>query len=313
LVKKNEFKKAFKDPKKAIGIAKTRLDFESGKLFFKNTAGLKNNLDGTLTNLSTKKITKKSNSLSHDRVLTLKTKGYVNFEYPFDTSLLDQIQKEYLLLIENDKTSFVRTEHDGKVYSRMIKTAWKTIPSSQKLITDEIKIFVEEYFQRHFQILDITAWRNYSVETDVSNEKELFASHWHCDGKNTSIITLFINLMNVTENNGPFMIQSKERTKELIKMGFGSRHEYNLPMNIVEDSNHVVSHTGKIGSSMIVTTEECLHRASHPKDGNFRDILQIRFIPSNEPLKDDWSDHCIGIDFEKLSKEKLQKQLQIHT
>ena len=97
MVKKNEFKKAFKDPKKAIGIAKTRLDFESGKLFFKNTAGLKNNLDGTLTNLSTKKITKKSNSLSHDRVLTLKTKGYVNFEYPFDTSLLDQIQKEYLL------------------------------------------------------------------------------------------------------------------------------------------------------------------------------------------------------------------------
>ena len=42
-------------------------------------------------------------------------------------------------------------------------------------------------------------------------------------------------------------------------------------------------------------------------------ILQIRFIPSNDPLKDDWPDRCIGTDYEKMSKAKLLEKLQTHT
>jgi len=314
LVKKSEFGKAVKNPKKAIGIAKTRMDNFTGKLLFKNTAGLQNNLQGSLTKFKTRKDTRISKkSVPQNMISDLRTKGFANLDNPFDELLIKQIQKEYNEAIENDKQSFIRTEYEGQVFSRMINTAWKTIPSSQKLVSEYVQDIIEEYFQGYFQVLDITAWRNHHVPKEITEKKELYASHWHCDGKNTAIITLFINLKDVTENDGPFMIQSKQHTKELIKKGFDSRHEYNLPKEVIEDPKHVLKHIGKAGATMIVSTEECLHRASHPTADHFRDILQIRFIPSNEPLNDDWPDRCVGTDYEKLSKEKLREQLQTYT
>ena len=38
------------------------------------------------------------------------------------------------------------------------------------------------------------------------------------------------------EKDGPFTVQSKVRTKELIKAGFGNRDHYDLPLNVLEDS-----------------------------------------------------------------------------
>ena len=314
LVKKSEFIKALKDPKKAVKIARTRADFTAGKVLYKNTAGLQNNLEGSITKIKTRKDTRTEKSeISEKLISDLQTNGYVNLGTPFDSSLIEQIQKEYLDSIENDDFSFIRTEYEGQTFSRMIKSAWKTLPSSQKLLTDYVKDIISEYFRGHFQVLDITAWRNEHVPKEITDKKELYASHWHCDGKNTTIMTLFLNLKDVSENDGPFMIQSRSRTKELIKNGFKNRHEYGLPHSVVEDPNHVIKHVGSLGSAMIVSTEECLHRASHPEKDHFRDILQIRFIPSNEPLSDDWPDRCIGTDYEKMSKEKLREQLQTHT
>jgi len=314
LVKKSEFRKAVKDPKKAIGIAKSRMDFLTGKLFYKNTAGLQNNLQGSLTKLTTRKINRIDTHKVPDKIISdLKTNGYTNLSYPFDEVLVKQIQKEYNDAIENDEHSFIRTEYEGKVFSRIINSAWKTLPSSQKLVSEYIKNIVEQYFQGYFQVLDITAWRNLHIPREITEKKELYASHWHCDGKNTAIITLFMNLKEVTEKDGPFMIQSRQRTKELIKNGFGSRHDYKLSLGVLEDPKHVVKHVGKAGATLIVNTEECFHRASHPDAEHFRDILQIRFIPSNEPLKDDWPDRCVGTDYEKMSKEKLRDRLQTYT
>ena len=314
MVKKSEFIKALKDPKKAVEIARIRSDFTVGKIIYKNTAGLQNNLQGSITKFKTRKDTRsKTNNDLKTLISNLKTNGYVSLEYPFDDSLIEKIHQEYIDAINDDKFSFVRTEYDGKTYSRMIKTAWNTIPSSQKLVSEYVQNIFSEYFKGHFQVLDITAWRNEHVPKEITEKKELYASHWHCDGKNTAIMTLFLNLKEVTESDGPFMIQSRPRTKELVEKGFGNRHDYGLPQKEVEDQNHVVKHVGEMGSAMIVSTEECLHRASHPENGHFRDILQIRFIPSNDPLKDDWPDRCIGTDYEKMSKAKLLEKLQTHT
>lgn len=97
---------------------------------------------------------------------------------------------------------------------------------------------------------------------------------------------------NSSAMSGPLHFQSIQRTQELIKKGYKTRHDYNLPIEIIEDPKHVLKHVGSIGSTVWVNTQYCLHRAGIPKPNHARDMLQLRIIPSREPLYEDWLDRC---------------------
>ena len=173
------------------------------------------------------------------------------------------------------------------------------MPSSSARLTDEIKDMLKGHYKGSFQVHHVLAWRNYHVPPAVIEEKKLFASNWHCDGRDTSRVTLFINLSDVTEDHGPLHVQSKQRTKELIKMGFGGRHNYKLPEDVIEDPNFVVKNIGPPGTSVLCNPQLCLHRAGIPGPNKIRDIMEFRFKPSNQPLDKDWIDK---IDEENIAK-----------
>jgi hypothetical protein len=71
-----------------------------------------------------------------------------------------------------------------------------------------------------------------------------------------------------------------------MKMNFGHREDYQIPMEILEDPKHVVKFTGQAGSAIFANTTTCLHRAGNPQ--NTRDILQFMFKSSDKPLPKDW-------------------------
>jgi len=77
-------------------------------------------------------------------------------------------------MIEDDEFSFVRSEYNGKVYSRMINRAHKQIPQIKNMITRELKELISEYFGGNFQIVYTAMWRNYHVPPEVQAEKEIF-------------------------------------------------------------------------------------------------------------------------------------------
>lgn len=291
MVKASEIPKAIKNPKNAVKVAHSRFNFSMGKLLFKNTAGLEANLKGRKSRQLMKKYHHREQP-KNPKVIELQKNGYVNLGIPFDRKILEKVIEKYNKMIEDDEFSFVRSEYKGKVYSRMINRAHKQIPELKSMITEELKELFREHFGGNFQIVYTAMWRNYHVPPEVQAEKEIFSSGWHCDGANTEEITLFINLSDVKEDDGPLHIQSIERTEELVKLGFKTRQDPGLPLNILEDPKHLIKHTGKPGTTILANSSICMHQAGIPEAGRIRDIMQFRIDPSIEPLKDDWELYC---------------------
>lgn len=285
LMKRKYIKKGIKNPRNALYVIRVNTDLYLSKKVFKNDAGFAHNIHGTLTNLKTKKNTINSN---HPKASELNIKGYTTLGTPFESSTIEKIVTKYNNLIEDNNESSIRTEFEGTVYSRMVNQIYKKIPEIAELITDEIATIIKQHYRSDFQVHHVLAWRNHHVPPEVVAKKELFASHWHCDGRDTSRITLFVNLSDVTEEHGPLHVQSKERTKELIKLGFGGRHQYNLSMEIVEDPKYVIKNIGPSGTAVLCNPQLCFHRAGIPEPSKIRDMLEIRFKPSNEPLPQNW-------------------------
>jgi len=288
-MKKGYVIKAIQNPKNAFYVVKVNLDLFLGKKIYGNTAGFRHNILGELTRLKMKKqLSYDNNKLKNPLVAELDINGYAKLGKFYDDSVIESILTKYNKIIEDDAFSTVRTEYKGKIYSRYINMVYKKIPEIANLLTNDIRLIIKGHYRGHFQVHHVLAWRNYHVPPEVVAEKEMFASHWHCDGRDTTRVTLFVNLSDVTDNNGPLHVQSKQRTKELVRKGFGGRHDYNLPNDIVEDPRHVVKLTGPKGTAILCNPQLCLHRADIPGHDQQRDILEIRFKPSNEPLYNDW-------------------------
>lgn len=289
--------KAIKDPKNAAYVIRTNFDKIAGRLLFKNTAGLKNNLEGKKLE---SKIKKRSIDPQHidPSVINLTENGYANLGKPFNDSTIKQIVERYNKMIDDDKFSYVRSQYDGQVYSRAINRAHRHFPEFKNLMTEDLIKMIEQYYRGNFQIIDVTMWRIYPVPQEVSSKKEIYGSYWHCDGDNTIITTMFVNMTDTTEKDGPLHLIPIKRTKELIKMGYKSRHDYNLSQEVIEDKKYLIKHTGSPGSTAWVSTHYCLHRAGIPEEGHYRDMLQLRFMPSDEPISSNWAEKCKDNDAE---------------
>ena len=296
-MKKQYISKAIRNPKNAFYVVKVNLDLSAGKILYGNTAGLRQNILGSLTKMKIKQHKQKL-SLS-DTVLHLDEFGYVKLDNLYDQNMLQKFIDSYSKLIEDDRYSTIRTEYKGKVYSRYVNMIYKQIPEIKNFLTDQLIRIIKDHYGGNFQVHHVLAWRNYHVPEELTKGKEMFASHWHCDGRDTTRITLFVNLCDVSGNTGPLHVQSINRTKELVKMGFKGRHDYSLPIEVVEDPNHVVKLIGPPGTAILCNPQLCLHRADIPAKGQIRDIIEFRFKPSNKPLDENWNN---TIEEENISK-----------
>ncbi len=281
----NNIRRALKNPKRALKVGRTLTDESLGKLFYGNLSGFKNNIKGK------RKLTKSLNQAeveSNLQVQELWSKGFLKLGEPHKKSDLEAIRSKYNKMIESDEFSFVRTQYKGEAYTREILNASKNIPELASLLNNDIIDLIEQYYDSHFEVISVICWRNYHVPPKIVEETETISNRWHCDKQNTDYFSLFVLLSDVTEEDGPLHVQPIDRTKYLIKNGFGNRHNYNVSPELLNNPKYVTKATGPSGSSFLVHTEFCLHRAGIPSHGRFRDIIQFRFSPSKKPLQNDW-------------------------
>jgi len=278
---------AAKNPRRAFNVLKYRTDVQIGKLFFKNTAGFSHNINGIrrkkkLNNYQLK--FKSKNKISEE----FKLNGNVLIGQPFDDSLIAKLSDEFNQIIDDKKLSSIRAQHDGEVFSRSIPEIISKIPNVKKLMTEKIIDIFEQYYGSHIQILDVVGWRNYHVPNEINKKIHLYSDDWHCDGHDITYTKLFVYLTDVDEDDGPFLTQSIQSTKELIKKGFGSRNNPKLPQEIMENLEYTTKYTGPKGTALVANTTVCLHKATIPKKGHYRDLIQFFIISSSTPLSDDW-------------------------
>ena len=259
-----------------------RIDDSASKKIFGNTAGAKNNITGTISGM------KPGNKVENDLAEELKKKQNLVLEKPYEDSLIKKILSKYSGMIEKEEFTYGTGEYNGKAYSIHIANPHRNIPEVGHLIEGDIVKIIEGYYGGSFKVTRIDLWRNLHTPKEIESTKETFSNYWHCDARDVKYLKLFVLLSDVTENDGPFHIIFQDRTKQLMKMGFGTREDYNISQNELEDPKYTEKIEGKIGTAYFANTQLCLHKAGMPSKNHSRDVVQFVIEPHDKPLEKNW-------------------------
>ena len=221
----------------------------------------------------------------------LRRHGYVMLPPIYPTALVEVIRKKAGDALSNPKTSLPRQQAapDGNQYSWYVKDLASAVPEVQDLLTDEIIATIQNCMQAHIRVAVAKIYRNYPVPEDVYRQRELHSNHWHFDHhRGAGLIKIFYLVNDVADEDGPFCLQPRPRSRFLMRNGFGDRDDYRLPNAVLEDSDYIIKLTGPAGTAMVCDSTVCLHRAGDVAAGHQRDILQFQLMPSTTPLASDW-------------------------
>jgi hypothetical protein len=175
---------------------------------------------------------------------------------------------------------------------------------------------LKKYYRNDIAVLNVQIRRNYGLRDKsfyskkIKNKNfEFYNMYFHCDYYTMNYFKLFINLQDITTNDGPLTFYSIKDTKKFVSQSkYKNRNFYS---DLKLDSE--IQNCGNLGDSLILNTSQCIHRAGIPKFGNHRDVLFINFVALPKKINDifyfekDYEDEIWGssnILAKKFSKPK---------
>jgi hypothetical protein len=274
-------------------ILRSKINIWLGKIIFKNGGGLVSNSIGAYIKrrdpYKAKKLGfhKKENSM----VDSLKEKGFL---------ILDDLQNEktisQLSVFWNKYADQQELPVSGRLELSSVdneKDEDGLIPLLENLITVDIQDFLESYFGSYSRIINYHLYRNRKPPHLSELDSYGATANWHTDGSTSESIKLFFMLSDVTENNGPMEAISIEDSRNVfIKNSFFYPDSKGETRKFINEKAQIFSFQGKAGSLYYALTNDALHRATIPKDGEYRDLLVFYITssskkrPVNQQLKE---------------------------
>jgi len=183
------------------------------------------------------------------------------------TEIIDEY-KDKFLIEENKKDKDTKrlflSLNDVDKKNFMVKIKKKLRPSIEQL---------ENYFNCNVVVTDVKMIRNYNHNDQNNLDVEHYSNHFHQDSYLMTYNKIFINLMDISENDGPLEIVPDEMRKSFIKsFNYKDRNDYNTS----GDSSLIYKNTGKKGDCFLFSSPRVFHRAGVPQ--KFRDNLVIIII-----------------------------------
>lgn len=170
------------------------------------------------------------------------------------------ISRRELEILKNSAT--LKILNGDYLLNQLDSTACKTL-----------KAKIENFLSVKIKICNILIWRNF-----YTDDPRLFSGDWHFDRRPTHWLRLFILLEDVNDYQGPFLFVTKEESKRAVLQGFKRLDKnWQLKMNSNLQINKVLKFIGTRGSSMVVDTQNLLHRAGVSEPGHSRDMLEVVF------------------------------------
>ena len=214
-----------------------------------------------------------------------------------DISLKDEISEL------KDRFFFKNQEEKNKkknLFDLDVNSKKKFLSKIKKKLSPFLKK-LENYYGCDCKISDVVMWRICNFQNKNNLEEEHFAEHFHQDSYLMTYSKIHINLMDVTEDDGPLEIIPRENRSAFVK-SFNYKDRYNY--NFFGDKNLIKKNIGKIGDCIVWSSPQVYHRAGIPK--NHRDMCQIILIS----LPKKYSKELDKINDEKLfdnNQEDFQK------
>ncbi|MDC0249959.1 hypothetical protein OAK18_01000 [Candidatus Pelagibacter sp.] len=156
---------------------------------------------------------------------------------------------------------------------------------------------LEKYFNCDVFISDIEIWRNYNHNDTLNLGVSHFGNHFHQDSYTMTYSKIFVNLMDINEDDGPLEVIPREKRNSFIKsFNYKDMDNYNL----FGDKTLIKKNVGKIGDCCLFSSSQIFHRAGVPK--NYRDNMQIILVTIPKKL----SEELHTIDNEKLFEKNYE-------
>lgn len=152
------------------------------------------------------------------------------------------------------------------------------LPTEMSNIIDRHFDDIVAYLGKNFVHDKTAVWRNYSFPHEFLSH-DIYSNVWHQDSdEGNRCLKIFLLVHDVDVSRGPFrFIEFKSVKKHWDKL----RERYSVKnVRSLSKFDEEVLFCGKKGDYIIVDTSKCMHRASVPEQGKFRDIIQLSLYPS---------------------------------
>lgn len=183
------------------------------------------------------------------------------------SEIIDEYKNKFFFKDNNNEKGLARqffTLNNFDKKNFILKIKKKLQPSFNEL---------EKYFNCDVLIADIKLVRNF-YHADKDNLKiEYYSNHFHQDSYIMTYNKIFINLMDITEDDGPLeVIPDQNRDLFIKSFNYKDRNNYNTQ----GDNNLIYKNTGKKGDCFLFASSRIFHRAGVPK--NYRDNMSIIIV-----------------------------------
>ena len=243
------------------------------KVMFGNASGFYNNVYGLINLFLLQRASTytSQNKECHESAATLRKLGYLFLDTQLDSDSLNRIKKEVQDCFSTGINSTSIVNGATKVIADVEK-----IKGLNELFTDRIKSILREYYGCDFCVRSVEVWRNHHVENVDARRTEIFSNTFHQDagGIVTGVRIFFLLKDGVSRKNGALRFHDRIESTKLIRY-LTYFHRYLLTKsarNIIYKSESIHYFEGNLGKVCIMNPHHCLHAASIPEKGTFRDM-----------------------------------------
>ncbi|AZH26329.1 phytanoyl-CoA dioxygenase family protein [Haloplanus aerogenes] len=304
--------KVVNDPMSVVRFARTmtkRADYRLGRDVFGHSNKLSSSLAGNLAIKRAQLSGSNGQSSIQSEARRLREAGIAELGQPYDQSTISEIKSRFDEIIGEKSYTYTRgangTDYSFGIDSTTFDLA-EEFPAVANVVTSDILEVLHGYYGTWTKPIRVNMWRNHHVPPEVVESSEVFSNYWHTDPHTTDHVKLFVYLTDVDENNGPFHAVSTADSLSITNDYKRSRD--GVPNGRVRaEAREIHKFTGPAGSAALCNTNTNLHRAGIPAEGNHRDLLQVVFAPSSEPLGDDWIEDRESYAFEGSDHDGLRR------
>jgi hypothetical protein len=257
------------------------------KLIYGNSAGFRNNFGpaqelGRFRRTSALPVSGLREEPYAGHAATLRHCGYLIFRSKHDALLVHSIRDAVTRAI----TDPARSVASANGATRHLLDPLSAIPELGELLTEDFCRTITSYYGCPMKVKSVRVWRNHHVPHSDPNRHEVFSNTFHHDATPVTGLRIFVLLCDgVTRETGAFRFHDKRNSAGIIR-SLGYFHRDAMPTKTRQrlvDPAKLQFFEGDMGDACICNTQECLHAASIPKAGSFRDILQFEIMPAATP------------------------------
>lgn len=218
------------------------------------------------------------------RAKRLEADGYLSLPRMVDEATLSAVRAAAVAAFEDP----ARSVDSPNGATRFLLEPEKVVPGLGALLTDDICRAIGAYYGCGIRVKSVRVWRNHHVPGIDGDADDRFSNTFHHDNCLVSGLRVFVLLNDgVTRETGAFRFHDRQTSERLVRSpGFFHRNMMSPGMRRrLIDSRTLRYFEGDAGDTCICNTQQCLHAASVPRAGSFRDILQFEVYPDAGPLR----------------------------